>query len=130
MGMRAEQSRFAKMLPLLLNYIHFCGYECTFGDTWAFNLWPIIRVLENVLLVLPHAPLVRVIKILKRHAHKKGSCHYLRLAIDINLFKDGVYLMTTEDHRKFGEFWELLGGSWGGRFNDGNHYSIEYHGRR
>jgi hypothetical protein len=26
--------------------------------------------------------------------------------------------------------WESMGGSWGGRFNDGNHYSLEHEGRR
>jgi len=46
-----------------------------------------------------------------------------RLAIDLNLFKDGEYLTDTEDHRFLGEFWESLGGTWGGRWDDGNHYS-------
>lgn len=61
---------------------------------------------------------------------RSGSNHKLRLAIDLNLFKDGKYLTKTEDHRPIGEYWESLGGSWGGRFNDGNHYSIEHKGRR
>lgn len=58
------------------------------------------------------------------------SLHYKGLAIDINLYKDGEYLMSTEDHRIFGEWWEANGGTWGGRFNDGNHYSIEHEGMR
>jgi len=29
-----------------------------------------------------------------------------------------------------GEYWESIGGSWGGRFGDGNHYSLKYKGRR
>lgn len=56
------------------------------------------------------------------------SAHKNRLAIDLNLFKDGVYLPRTEDHRKLGMWWEEQGGVWGGRFNDGNHYSLEYNG--
>ncbi len=60
---------------------------------------------------------------------KKGygeakSLHKQRLAIDLNLFKDGVFLEGTEAHRKLGEWWESQGGSWGGRFRDGNHYSL------
>jgi len=55
--------------------------------------------------------------------HKEGSYHYLRLAVDLNLFKDGVFLDKTEDHEELGIFWESLGGTWGGRFDDGNHYS-------
>lgn len=64
--------------------------------------------------------------------HMKNSLHYSRLAVDINLFKDGKYLTSTEDHLQFGEFWESLHGDcrWGGRFSDGNHYSVTYQGRK
>lgn len=55
----------------------------------------------------------------------KNSCHKLRLAIDLNLFKNGVFLEGTEAHRPLGEWWESQGGTWGGRFADGNHYSLE-----
>jgi hypothetical protein len=60
------------------------------------------------------------------------SNHRVALAIDIDLFKDGVYLSRTEDHREFGEFWEKLHPlcRWGGRFSDGNHYSLEHEGRK
>jgi hypothetical protein len=59
-----------------------------------------------------------------------SSNHKQRLAIDFNLFKDGVFLQGTEDHRPLGEYWESLDPlcRWGGRFNDGNHYSIEHEG--
>lgn len=50
------------------------------------------------------------------------SKHRKRLAIDLNLFKNGVYLTETSDHLPLGQYWELIGGVWGGRFNDGNHY--------
>jgi hypothetical protein len=54
----------------------------------------------------------------------KKSFHKKRLAIDVNLFdKDWIYLTDTEHHKKLGEWWESVGGTWGGRFNDGNHYS-------
>jgi hypothetical protein len=61
---------------------------------------------------------------------KASSCHKIRLAIDLNLFKDGRFLSTTEDHRPLGEWWKSQGGSWGGDFNDGNHYSLEHEGHR
>jgi hypothetical protein len=69
----------------------------------------------------------------KGYGHR-NSAHKRRLAIDLNLFKDGEYLDATEDHRELGEWWEMTGMShgiplrWGGRFNDGNHYSCEYRG--
>jgi hypothetical protein len=64
--------------------------------------------------------------------HMKNSLHYDGLAMDIDLFKDNVYLTMTEDHLPFGEFWESLHADtrWGGRFKDGNHYSLTYQGKK
>ena len=56
-------------------------------------------------------------------------CHGFKLAGDLNLFKNGRYLRSTKSHKPLGEFWESLGGSWGGRFGDGNHYSLEHNGK-
>jgi hypothetical protein len=63
---------------------------------------------------------------------RANSLHKLRLAVDFNLFKNGKFLQETDDHKELGEFWESLGGSWGGRFSsgDGNHYSLKYRGLR
>jgi hypothetical protein len=58
-----------------------------------------------------------------RDGHKEGSFHYKALAADINLYKDKKWLDKTSDHLILGLYWEHLGGSWGGRWNDGNHYS-------
>jgi hypothetical protein len=88
------------MVGLLIQFATEKGFDLTFGDAWA------------------------------QHGHQKNSLHYDRLAIDLNLFKDGSYMLQTEDHRILGEFWESLGGSWGGHFDDGNHYSLEHNGRR
>ena len=84
------------MVGLLINYATLQGYEITFGDAYA------------------------------QSGHIDGSFHYKRLAIDLNLFKDGEYLTETQDHRPLGLFWESIGGTWGGRFEkpDGNHYSL------
>lgn len=65
-----------------------------------------------------------------KDGHKVGSFHYKGLAADLNLYlknEDGgnVYQVTTEAHRKIGEQWKKMGGTWGGDFSspDGNHYS-------
>lgn len=98
MTLREKQSKFVYAVSLLILYAYQKGYELTFGDTWSKPEYL---------------------------AHRKGSFHFLRLAIDLNLFKDGKYLTSTESHRELGEFWESIGGTWGGRFahKDGNHYS-------
>lgn len=93
MSLREGQSAFARKLPLLILYAYELGYEVTLGDAFAHD------------------------------GHVDGSYHYKRLAIDINLFRHGTYLSETEDHRPLGEFWESIGGTWGGRWQDGNHYS-------
>ena len=64
--------------------------------------------------------------------HKLLSLHYDGLAIDIDLTKNGVYLDDGKDHQQFGVFWEGLDPlcAWGGRFEDSNHYSIIFGGRK
>jgi hypothetical protein len=58
------------------------------------------------------------------------SLHIYKLAVDLLLFKDGVYLTETPDYRELGEFWENLHPDcrWGGRFEDGNHFSVAWKG--
>jgi hypothetical protein len=100
MTLRQKQSKFAHMVALLILFAYELGYEITLGDAWANS------------------------------GHKKNSNHYIRLAVDLNLFKDGKYLTSTKPHEPLGVFWESIGGSWGGRFKDGNHYSLEHRGRK
>lgn len=58
------------------------------------------------------------------------SCHKSGLAIDLHLYKDGIYLSDDESHQPLGEWWEAQHPlfRWGGRFGDGNHYSLEWEG--
>lgn len=69
----------------------------------------------------------------KKKTGIKNSLHTLRLAADLNLFKNGIYLTNTEDYREIGERWEAMSGTsyeccWGGRFGDGNHFSVKHNG--
>ena len=106
-----KQRRFTRMVADLIIFAYDNGYELSFGDAYRDP-----RVHGHV-------------------GEKKGygsanSVHKDRLAIDLNLFKDGKFLTATEDHKMLGEYWESIGGTWGGRFNDGNHYSLEHQGRK
>lgn len=60
----------------------------------------------------------------------KNSLHPDRLANDLNLFKNGKLLTKTEEYQEAGELWESMGGTWGGRFLDGNHFSTAFMGRK
>jgi len=96
-----KQARFSFMVGILIFYATFKGYQVTFDDASRMD----------------------------KKGHREESFHYNRLAIDLNLFKDGKYLKETKDHMELGKFWKFLGGSWGGDWNDGNHYSWGEGGR-
>lgn len=111
MSVGDKQRLLTRLLPKLLNKAHQLGYEVTLGDAY------------------------RDPKVFGELGEKLGygnaySCHKLRLAIDLNLFKNKKYLDKTSDHKELGEYWESLHPltCWGGRFNDGNHYSITHEG--
>jgi hypothetical protein len=106
-----KQRKFTRMVGLLIEWAYSNGYELTVGD--AFR----------------DPRLHGAVGELKGYG-AASSCHKLRLAIDFNLFRDGVFLQATEDHKPLGEYWESMGGAWGGRFKDGNHYSLEHEGKR
>ena len=68
--------------------------------------------------------------------HMKGSLHHLGLSQDVLLFKDGVYLTDTSQYEALGVYWEARGVqhnlplAWGGRFDDGNHFSFAWNGKK
>ena len=103
MSLGKKQQQFTECIGKLIAYAYSRGYKLTFGDAYR-------------------SPEVK-------YGHPK-SAHRSRLAVDFNLFKDGKYLTQTDDHAELGEYWETLhpDARWGGRFNDGNHYSFEHGG--
>jgi hypothetical protein len=113
MSLRKAQSAFAKLVPRLIDKAHELGFEVTLGDAYRDP-----RV---------HGAL----GVRKSYSHPK-SAHKLRLAIDLNLFKDGEFCQLTADHTQLGEWWEKQHdlARWGGRFDDGNHYSFEWEGMK
>lgn len=113
MKLGEKQELFSRMLPLLFLYAQFHGYQIRTGDVFrdprAFG-----KMGEN------------------RGYGNKNSCHKLKLAVDANLTKDGVYLegdAATAAHQFLHDFWDMLGGA--PRISyDLNHYSLEHEGRR
>ena len=113
MTLGEKQELFMLLLPRLLDKAYEMGYKMRGGD------------------------LFRDPRVFGKVGEKEGyghsrSCHKLKLAIDINLFRNGKWLTETEDHRQLGEWWEGLHPlcRWGGRFDDGNHYSLEHEGMK
>ena len=115
MTLRQKQSLFVLKIARLIAFADSMGYALTFGEAW--------RPPETAALYA------------KQGKGIAASLHTQRLAVDFNLFKNEVFLNTSEAHRPLGEFWESLSDTsvtchWGGRFNDGNHYSIGHAGRK
>ena len=110
MTLREKQSLFAAKVPGLIVKAISLGFEVTLGEVY--------RSPEEA---------ERLAKAGKGIAR---SLHCDKLAIDINLFKDGKYLSSGKKHKELGEWWEAQGGAWGGRFGDPNHYSLEWKGRK
>lgn len=113
MTLGEKQRHFCKLIGQLIGWAYANGYELTFGEAQ--------RSMEQA------------VANSRSGAGIVNSLHLIRLALDLNLFKDGIYQADTEAYRPLGEFWESIGGSWGGRFKtrpDGNHFSLEHNGVR
>ena len=114
MSIRELQSQFVVCVAKLILFGDGQGYEWTFGEAW--------RTPEQAKLNAD------------RGAGIRASLHVDRLAIDLNLFIDGVYRTDTEAHRPLAVYWKTLHplARWGGdikRRPDGNHYSLSPDGR-
>ena len=109
----SHQRKFTEMIGRLIAWTYAQpGHALTFGEAY--------RTPEQAALNA------------KSGAGIANSLHIQRLAVDFNLFIDGAWKTDTESYRSMGEFWEGLGGSWGGRFSkpDADHFSLEYNGVR
>ena len=125
MTLGQKQRRFTQAVGLLIAYAYARGYELTLGDAHrdkrAYGPFGSNTTTKGGEAAYGH-----------RH-----SLHKVRLAIDFNLFIDGEYMEMTSDHEPLGEYWEKVIAArvglplcWGGRFNDGNHYSCEHEGMK
>lgn len=94
------QRRFPLMRAKLTIYAYELGYELTDGE--GFNAQGV--------------------------GHKDGSNHYIKLAQDFNLFKDGVFLKDGTGHDKLHDYWDTIGGA-PRILKDMNHYALVYQGR-
>lgn len=111
MQLGEKQQLFMRQLPRLIDKAHELGFEVRGGDLFrdprAFGHMGEKKAYGNAY-----------------------SCHKAKLAIDLLLFRDGLYLTATDDYRALGEWWEVQhpDNCWGGRFEDGNHFSMTHEG--
>ncbi|MGQ6441312.1 M15 family metallopeptidase [Serratia sp. IR-2025] len=113
MTLSEKQQLFTVMIAQLIYWADERGYRLTFCEAY--------RTPEQAA------------RNAKTGAGIANSLHTQRLAVDFNLFINGQYQTQTEAYLPLGEYWESIGGSWGGRFKsrpDGNHFSLEHNGVR
>lgn len=103
-----KQRKFTRMIGELIAWAYANGFQLTFGEA--------------------HRPQVTADWYASQGKGIKNSLHTKRLAVDFNVFKNGEFLTSGDQFKALGEFWESIGGTWGGRFNDGNHFSLEHEG--
>ena len=94
------QSIFAVNVAKLILFINEQGHTCRFGEAWRTPeqaKWNAERGIGIV-----------------------NSLHCDRLAVDLLLSKDGVWITTREPYIPFGQYWESLNSlnRWGGDFNN------------
>ena len=106
------QTHFAKMVAQLIFKATDMGYQVTFGEAYRTPEQAAANAKKGIGI-----------------AH---SLHTDRLAVDLNLFKDGKFLTDAPDYLPLGEWWEGIGGNWGGRFKmvDADHFSLSPDGVR
>lgn len=134
--LRQKQSRFARMEAQLVLYMFSQGYEVTRGEGYRtdeqaeINRMGQANRLSLASLIKVRFPTLAQCIENNGRTVSQSSVHPLRLASDLNLFKNGDFLSDSEAHRPFGEWWERQStdARWGGRWGDGNHYSLEHNG--
>lgn len=110
-----KQIVFARLIPDLIIHAFQNGFQVTLGECY--------RPPETA----------------KLYAEKgigiSNSLHRRRLAIDLNLFKDGKWLTDYDSYKVLGDYWKSLSGLgyqcvWGGDFKSRDlvHFSIEHLG--
>ncbi|MBS0379936.1 MAG: M15 family peptidase [Proteobacteria bacterium] len=112
---------FMQAAALLIQKVKELGYDCTGGDLFRSPQQAAQNAADGTGVT--------------------NSLHCDRLAIDLNLFKDGQYITDDTGHRDLGAWWKTLTPSvpgaqfkWGGDIvhprADPNHYSLSPDGVR
>lgn len=113
MTLHAAQALHVKLVGQLISFVYAAGFELTWGEAF--------RTAEQAQWDAQH------------HTGIINSVHCDRLAVDLQLFKDGVYLTDPAAYKFAGEYWKTLDPScrWGGDFTtvDADHFSITWQGR-
>lgn len=103
-----------KLFAHLIDFIFEQGYEATWGEAY--------RTPEQAALDA------------QKHIGIAASLHTNRMAVDVMLFKDGVYLQDPEPYKVLADYWVTLHPLFRAGYNftsrDADHFSITFQGRQ
>lgn len=134
----ALQRKFCLATAKLIDHIYDSGYEATYDEAHRTDEQAAINALSKdqrtrvALLTKGEFPQLAYAIANSTSRGINHSVHRLRLALDLNLFKDGTFLTDAADYLQFGAWWESTfkdwGARWGGRWGDSDHFSFEFEG--
>ena len=101
MSLRQEQCAFTVDCMKLFVWLYEHSYEWSFGEAWR-------------------TPEQQAIYLQAGKSKTMNSFHLKRLAIDLNIFKDGRLLATKEEMQTIGNAWESMcaQNTWGGNWKN------------
>ncbi len=108
MKLSERQHKFSRIMNRLLTFIFKNGCEVSFEGFTR----------PSVKLNFPGSDKELTYQEILYYNHKskvKYGKHNMKLAGDLTIWKNGK-ILNKEEYRKFGVYWEALGGRWGGRF--------------
>lgn len=120
MTLREQRCLFTRLIAMLITHAYARGYEVSFEEVMRSKAQAAANASSG--------------------AGISNSLHLIGLAADLNLYIGGVWQQTSEAHKELGAYWKSLHplARWGGDFldgkgkpkPDGNHYSLEWQGRK
>lgn len=108
MSIVQQQTTFSLNVSKLIAHIYEQGYAVTFGDAYRSQEQANIDAAKGIGI--------------------KNSLHCQRLAIDLNLFKDDIYITDPASYKQFATYWESLNSANRSGINfprgDANHFQM------
>ena len=115
MKLHQQRIKFTELLGKLLTYATSLKLNIAIDESRVFY--------KRQVLIKASGFIIEV----EDRVHKKNSKHYDGLAVDLLLYNNnGEYIKDALPYRPLGEYWESLGGRWGGRYanRDANHFEL------
>lgn len=136
-SLSGKQQRFSLKFAQLVVYANSVGYTTVYNETGRSNEQAEINAMGSGgrdrladLIRKDFPALASAIRDNGKNNGVRHSVHQLKLAGDLLLFKNGIYLTRSEDYGPLGSWWEQQDpdARWGGHWGDGNHFSFEHEG--